>query len=85
MLSCGVFPLIAIFCLFSKHRSVLPVLEECLEILYLTLAANEDGVLMLFESEGVRALASQVSTLPDGNSSDHYTGFMDDHSSLILL
>ncbi|XP_021276278.1 neurochondrin isoform X2 [Herrania umbratica] len=43
------------------------VLEECYEFLYLVSAASEDGVTALYESGGMKLLACQMSTLPDGS------------------
>lgn len=40
---------------------------ECLEFLYLVSTVSEDGVLKLYESRGMKVLASQISTFSDGN------------------
>ncbi|PKI49011.1 hypothetical protein CRG98_030598 [Punica granatum] len=50
-----------------SKESVSPVLEECYEFLYLTSSTNEDGVTTLFESDGIRILASPISTFTDGS------------------
>ncbi|VFQ66784.1 unnamed protein product [Cuscuta campestris] len=50
-----------------SRESVSPVLEDCYEFLYLTSSANEDGVKTLFQYQGIRVLASQISTFSDGN------------------
>ncbi|KAL5559720.1 hypothetical protein UlMin_035931 [Ulmus minor] len=44
-------------------------LEECYEFLYLVASASEDGVMKLFESGGLKVLASHmyISTFPDGS------------------
>lgn len=54
-----------------KYRSGSSVLEECYEFLYLVSSASEDGVVTLYKSGGMKALASPTSTFPDGNSSYH--------------
>ncbi|KAL5786001.1 hypothetical protein ACOSQ2_008393 [Xanthoceras sorbifolium] len=46
-----------------------PVLEECYEFLYLVTTASGDGVTKLYESGGMKVLALQMSTLPDGSHS----------------
>ncbi|KAK3211603.1 hypothetical protein Dsin_016309 [Dipteronia sinensis] len=46
-----------------------PVLEECYEFLYLVTTATGDGVTTLYESGGIKVLALQMSTLPDGSHS----------------
>ena len=43
------------------------MLEECYEFLYLVSTASEDGIVTLYEYGGMKVLASQVSTFPDGN------------------
>lgn len=48
-----------------SRESVSPVLEDCYEFLYLTSSANEDGVKTLFQYQGIRVLASQISTFSD--------------------
>lgn len=52
---------------FSNHRSGSPVLEECYEFLYLVTTSYEDGATAFYESGGMKVLASQMSSLPDGN------------------
>ncbi|CAK7353824.1 unnamed protein product [Dovyalis caffra] len=44
-----------------------PVLEECYEFLYLVTTSCEDGATTLYESGGMKVLASQISSLPDGS------------------
>ncbi|XWS72712.1 hypothetical protein CRYUN_Cryun02cG0064100 [Craigia yunnanensis] len=44
-----------------------PGLEECYEFLFLVSAASEDGLTALYESGGMKLLACQISTLPDGS------------------
>uniref|UniRef100_I1JB45 Neurochondrin n=1 Tax=Glycine max TaxID=3847 RepID=I1JB45_SOYBN len=46
-------------------RSVLSVLEECYEFLYLVSAASESGFARFFESGGIKMLASQMRSLQD--------------------
>ncbi|KAG5078719.1 hypothetical protein JHK86_002784 [Glycine max] len=48
-------------------RSVLSVLEECYEFLYLVSAASESGFTRFFESGGIKMLASQMRSLQDGS------------------
>ncbi|KAH1058048.1 hypothetical protein AAZX31_02G001400 [Glycine max] len=48
-------------------RSVLSVLEECYEFLYLVSAASESGFARFFESGGIKMLASQMRSLQDGS------------------
>ncbi|KAG5061759.1 hypothetical protein JHK85_002942 [Glycine max] len=50
-------------------RSVLSVLEECYEFLYLVSAASESGFARFFESGGIKMLASQMRSLQDGKTS----------------
>lgn len=50
----------------SKETS-LPVMEECYEFLYLVSAASDVGLTALYESGGMKLLAHQISTLPDGS------------------
>ena len=51
---------------FLLFRSVLSVLEECYEFLYLVSAASESGIARFFESGGIKILASQMRSLHDG-------------------
>nr|TKS11118.1 hypothetical protein D5086_0000077200 [Populus alba] len=44
-----------------------PVLEECYEFLYLVTTSYEDGATAFYESGGMKVLASQMSSLPDGS------------------
>ncbi|KAJ6673946.1 NEUROCHONDRIN [Salix viminalis] len=44
-----------------------PVLEECYEFLYLVITSYEDGATVFYESGGMKVLASQMSSLPDGS------------------
>lgn len=44
-----------------------PVLEECYEFLYLVTTSYEDGATTFYESGGMKVLASQMSSLPDGS------------------
>ncbi|KAK2659665.1 hypothetical protein Ddye_006198 [Dipteronia dyeriana] len=46
-----------------------PVLEECYEFLYLVTTSTKDGVTTLYESGGIKVLALQMSTLPNGSHS----------------
>ncbi|KAM3711340.1 hypothetical protein ACJW31_01G101300 [Castanea mollissima] len=48
-----------------SNQSGSSVLEECYEFLYLVSTASEDGIVTLYESGGMKVLASQVSTFPD--------------------
>lgn len=50
----------------SNCRSSSSFLEECYEILFLTSSASENGVATLFESGGLRLIATQLSSLQDG-------------------
>ncbi|XP_022729716.1 neurochondrin isoform X2 [Durio zibethinus] len=50
-----------------SKESGLAVLEECYEFLYLVSAASKDGLTALYESGGMKLLAHQMSTLPDGS------------------
>uniref|UniRef100_A0A2P2L9B7 Uncharacterized protein MANES_03G012200 n=1 Tax=Rhizophora mucronata TaxID=61149 RepID=A0A2P2L9B7_RHIMU len=50
-----------------SSRSGSPVLEECYEFLYLVTASCEEGVTAFHESRGMKVLASQMCTLPDGS------------------
>ncbi|KAF5726260.1 neurochondrin [Tripterygium wilfordii] len=43
------------------------VLEECYEFLYLVSSSSEDGAATLYESDGMKVLASQMPTFPDGS------------------
>ncbi|XP_052111622.1 uncharacterized protein LOC107470437 [Arachis duranensis] len=43
------------------------VLEECYEFLYLVSAASSDGIMKLYESGGIKILASQMPSLQDGS------------------
>ncbi|MED6132477.1 hypothetical protein PIB30_019452 [Stylosanthes scabra] len=43
------------------------VLEECFEFLYLVSNASSGGILKLYESGGIKMLASQMSSLQDGS------------------
>ncbi|XP_047311815.1 neurochondrin [Impatiens glandulifera] len=43
--------------------------EECLEILFLVLSANEAALVTICESGGLRVLASNIYTLPEGTHS----------------
>ncbi|XVF48315.1 hypothetical protein PTKIN_Ptkin03bG0180300 [Pterospermum kingtungense] len=43
------------------------MLEECYEFLYLVSAASEDGLTTFYEPGGIKLLAFQISTLPDGS------------------
>nr|XP_025623568.1 neurochondrin isoform X3 [Arachis hypogaea] len=48
-------------------RSGSSVLEECYEFLYLVSAASSDGIMKLYESGGIKILASQMPSLQDGS------------------
>ncbi|KAM7271775.1 hypothetical protein ACFE04_030989 [Oxalis oulophora] len=50
-----------------SNESVPPCLEECYEILFLVSSASEEGVTKLYESGGMKVIASQMSSLPDGS------------------
>ncbi|PON71297.1 Neurochondrin [Parasponia andersonii] len=50
-----------------SKESTSSVLEECYEFLYLVSLASEDGVLKLYQSGGMKVLASHMSTFPDGS------------------
>ncbi|GMY29228.1 neurochondrin isoform X1 [Fagus crenata] len=56
---------IPLFLEIMSKESGSSVLEECYEFLYLVSTASEDGVVTLYESGGMKVLASQVSTFPD--------------------
>ncbi|CAI9098607.1 OLC1v1035286C1 [Oldenlandia corymbosa var. corymbosa] len=43
-------------------------IEDCYEFLYLVASAQEDGVRVLYDSEGIQFLASQMPTLPSDGS-----------------
>uniref|UniRef100_A0A5B7BRT3 Neurochondrin n=1 Tax=Davidia involucrata TaxID=16924 RepID=A0A5B7BRT3_DAVIN len=43
------------------------VIEECYEFLFLVSTASEDGVTTLYESGGMKVLASQMTTFSDGS------------------
>ncbi|XP_058002091.1 uncharacterized protein LOC110654004 isoform X2 [Hevea brasiliensis] len=51
--------------IMSKSNS--PVLEECYEFLYLVTVSCEDGAMTLYDYGGMKLLASQMCTLPDGS------------------
>ncbi|KAI3737947.1 hypothetical protein L2E82_27964 [Cichorium intybus] len=44
-----------------------PLVEECLEFLYLVSAAHTDGSRIFYESRGMTVLASHMPNLPDGS------------------
>ncbi|XP_076900169.1 uncharacterized protein LOC143554254 [Bidens hawaiensis] len=44
-----------------------PLVEECLEFLYLVSAAHSNGVQIFYKSGGMTVLASQMPNLPDGS------------------
>ncbi|KAL4560235.1 hypothetical protein LXL04_032385 [Taraxacum kok-saghyz] len=44
-----------------------PLVEECLEFLYLVSAAHPDGSRIFYESKGITILASHMPNLPDGS------------------
>ncbi|KAJ8751729.1 hypothetical protein K2173_025902 [Erythroxylum novogranatense] len=48
-------------------QSTSPVLEECYEILYLLTASCKDGIDKFYETGGMKLIASQICTLPDGS------------------
>lgn len=50
-------------------ESILPVHEECYEILYLVSAASESGITTFYKAGGMKVLASNMSSLPDGSHS----------------
>lgn len=52
---------------------------ECLEFLYLVSTASEDGALKLYESRGMKVLASQISTFSDDSQ------LMEIATKLVLL
>ncbi|GKV03212.1 hypothetical protein SLEP1_g15556 [Rubroshorea leprosula] len=52
-----------------SKESVLSVREECYEFLYLVSAGSQNGVTTLYQSGGMKVLASDISSLPDGSHS----------------
>ncbi|XP_050220140.1 uncharacterized protein LOC126670451 [Mercurialis annua] len=50
--------------IMSKSNS--PILEECYEFLYLVTVSSEHGARILYESGGLKIVASQMCSLPDG-------------------
>ncbi|XAR71016.1 hypothetical protein NMG60_11028091 [Bertholletia excelsa] len=49
------------------------LIEECYEFLFLVSNAHKDGISKLYESKGMRVLASQMSALPDGSPSIEFS------------
>ncbi|KAK6927591.1 Neurochondrin [Dillenia turbinata] len=43
------------------------VIEECFEFVFLVSSASDDGVTTLYESGGLKVVASHISTFPDGS------------------
>ncbi|GLT76142.1 hypothetical protein SLA2020_478180 [Shorea laevis] len=52
-----------------SKESVLSVREECYEFLYLVAAGSQNGVTTLYQSGGMKVLASDMSSFPDGSHS----------------
>ncbi|KAF9614535.1 hypothetical protein IFM89_019198 [Coptis chinensis] len=53
----------------GSGASVVVVVEECYEFLFLVSTSSEDGFAAFYESRGVNVLANNMPTLPDGSHS----------------
>ncbi|KNA19038.1 hypothetical protein SOVF_065280 [Spinacia oleracea] len=65
--SADMVPKIPLVLEIMEKESSSSFLEECYEILFLTSSASENGVATLFESGGLRLIATQLSSLQDGS------------------